>query len=364
MTAIDSLSVGLRWTRAVRYVQRARAMKPARSVPTTTTTKSRGARTTELSRHELESMHSWDATDEVPGRPEMTAFRRMVRLHQARWRERHGHPIGTQPLAPRPGQRSRPVGSHMPVDYARRVGANFVTEGALVAAKRRLAMIEPNQSIDHQRMWADLSWAPVIAFNLLGDLASDRRRADSAIHTWWPSAPGRVQEILFAHSPGWLDPTYLNSLRVFDAMVILDLPGGGHGVIAIDTKYRDWTKPETPRPENRWRYEEVAERSGIFRPGAVDRLKVRSGLAVMWLEHLLLLSMLQHPSGRWRWGIYVVLHPEGNADFVEACARYSDLLRDGSTFASTTLEEVLASSALLRTTRTILRERYVPRARP
>ena len=31
-----------------------------------------------------------------------------------------------------------------------------------------------------------------------------------------------------------------------------------------------------------------------------------------WLEHLLLLSMLQHPSGEWTWGRYVVVHPAGN----------------------------------------------------
>ena len=48
----------------------------------------------------------------------------------------------------------------------------------------------------------------------------------------------------------------------------------------------------------------------------------------MWLEHLLLHSMLQHESGTWTWGRYVVVHPAGNADVADAVARYRDFLAD------------------------------------
>jgi hypothetical protein len=80
---------------------------------------------------------------------------------------------------------------------------------------------------------------------------------------------------------------------------------------------------------------------------------------VMWLEHLLVLSMLQQPNGEWTWGRYVVVHPAGNSDFVEACARYRDLLVDQSTFASVTVEELLAAGALLKKTAAALRKRYI-----
>ena len=70
-------------------------------------------------------------------------------------------------------------------------------------------------------------------------------------------------------------------------------------------------------------------------------VKGKSDLAVMWLEHLLVLSMLQHPSSTWSWGRYVVVHPAGNSDFVDACARYGDLLVERSTFSSLTLEQLL-----------------------
>jgi hypothetical protein len=82
---------------------------------------------------------------------------------------------------------------------------------------------------------------------------------------------------------------------------------------------------------------------------------------VMWLEHLLLLSMLQHRSGAWTWGRYVVVHPAGNVDYAEACARYRTLLADPSTFSSMTLEELLRGRALPAKTRAALRERYLVR---
>jgi hypothetical protein len=40
-----------------------------------------------------------------------------------------------------------------------------------------------------------------------------------------------------------------------------------------------------------------------------------------------------------------VVHPAGNADFVEACARYRALLKDASTFSSMTVEELLSARA-------------------
>ena len=81
-----------------------------------------------LSQEELEAAHCWEPEDRVPKRPELTEFRRGLRYHQAQWREAHGHPIGTQPIAPRPQDRSvRPVGSRVPLAYGRETGANFVT---------------------------------------------------------------------------------------------------------------------------------------------------------------------------------------------------------------------------------------------
>jgi hypothetical protein len=169
-----------------------------------------------------------------------------------------------------------------------------------------------------------------------------------------------VRDVRFAHSPGRFDPAYLNSLRAFDAAFVLHLDNGTQGIVGFDTKYHESAKPEIPKPRNLPRYVEVAERSGVFAQGATDTVKGRSELAVMWLEHLLLLSMLQHATGTWSWGRYVVVHPAGNSDFAEACTRYADLLLDRSTFSSVTTEELLDADVLPPKTTAALRARYIP----
>jgi hypothetical protein len=315
--------------------------------------------TATFSQHELEAAYSWEADDRVPGRPAMTEFRRALRYHQAQWREANGHPIGSQPIVPREGKPSRPVGSRLPLAYARETGANFVTAAALHSARARTAVVEPHQSFDHQRLWADLLWSPTLAFNLFSDLAADLGLADRAVHTWWRDAPGTVRDVRFAHSPGRFDPTYLNSLRAFDVAFILELDDGTSGIIGIATKYHEWTKPEMPKPKNLRRNLEVAERSGAFRPGATNSVEGRSGLAVMWLEHLLLLSMLQHVTGAWSWGRYVVIHPAGNSDFGDGCTRYRDLLVDDSTYSSMTVEKLLDADVLPPDTAGAVRDRYL-----
>ncbi len=241
----------------------------------------------EPSRAELEAAHCWLTDDHVPKRPEMTAYRRRMRLHQARWREAHGHPIGSQPLIPQTGKPSQPVGNRLPVDYARTTGATFLTSAAHDAATFRLSATakEPHQSLDAQRTWSDLLWPTAFSFNLFGELAA--------------------------------------------------------------------------KPERLARYAEVTELSGEFGTGWLDAVNATE-LIHIWLEHLLLNSMLQHPGGEWRWGRYVVVHPAGNPDFAGACATYRRLLADGSTFASTTAEDLLRGDVLPAAMVSAFRQRYLP----
>ncbi len=311
------------------------------------------------SKEELEAAFCWEADDQIPRRAAMTAFRQQARYLQARWREANGHPIGTQPIVPKPGAPSRPAGSRIPLDYARETGANFLTTAAFDAARSRTSYIEPCQSIDHQRLWADLLSSQALAFNLFGELTGDLALADRALHRWFPDVPGRVSELQFAHSPGWLDPAYLNSLRSFDARFVLDLDDGSRGIVAVDVKYHERNKSETPRTDNLTRYATTGERSGAFAPGAIDRLTRRSDLCVMWITHLLLFSMLQHPTDNYTWGRLVVVHPAGNTDVVDACGRYREMLADDSTFATVTLEDLLGAKALATSTTTALRKRYI-----
>lgn len=311
------------------------------------------------SKEELEAAYCVEKDDEVPRRPAMTAFRRLTRYHQAKWREVNKHPIGSQPIKPRPdGAPARLVGSRVPLDYAMETGANFVTPAALIAARARTSIIEPHQSFDHQRLWAELLWSPSLAFNLFGDLAANLARADRAVHTLWPDAPGTVSDVRFAHSPGRFDMTYTGNLIDFDAAFVLDIGDGTQGIVALDTTYNDRIRTAKPKPIRLKRYLEITKRSGVFGPAAIKAVN-GTKLTVMWLEHLLVLSMLQHPSGKWTWGRYVVVYPAGNVDFAEACAEYRDLLVEESTFSSMTIEELLDAKVLPAKTTSALRDRYL-----
>ena len=312
-----------------------------------------------VSKEELEALHCWEADDRVPHHPELTEFRRRLRHHQARWREAHGYPIGTQPIVPRPKVKKRLVGSRLPLDWAKETGANFLTSHALDAAKGRTSYVEPHQSFDHQRLWADLLWSPALAFNLFGDLAADLALADRAVRAWWPDVPGTVSEVRFAHSPGRLDPAWLGNLVDWEAAFVVDIGAGAHGIVGFMTAYWDVNRRQPPKPQRLPRYREITEKSGFFGPGWLDAVN-GTELIHIWLRHLLVLSMLQHPSGAWSWGRLVVVHPAGNTDFGDACSRYHALLVDQSTFACATIEELLDADVLPPPAATALRDRYLP----
>jgi hypothetical protein len=153
--------------------------------------------------------------------------------------------------------------------------------------------------------------------------------------------------------------TYTGNLIAFDAAFVLDIGDGTQGIVALDTRYHDKIRSATPKPIRLARYLEITKRSGVFGPRAIEMVN-GTKLTVMWLEHLLVLSMLQDPSGMWTWGRYVVVYPAGNVDFAEACAEYRDLLVDQSTFSSITMEELLAANVLPSKTKAALRARYLP----
>jgi len=287
----------------------------------------------------------------------MTAFRRRVRLQQARWRDEQGHPIGTQPILPREGKPARPVGSRLPLDYAQETGANFVTPGALDAARHRLAHKEARQVLSAQRVCADLLWSEPFGINLFGDLAHDLASADHAAHTLWPDAPGTVTGLRFAHSPGRLDLDFIGSLVTWDVAFELDAGGGTKGYVALVTPLHERIQRQIAKPVRVARYREVLQRSKAFRPKAFDAVD-RTDLVVLCLQHLLLLSTLQHESRAWSWGRFVVVHPTANTDFADAVDRYRELLVDDTTFASMTTGELLDADALPARTVRAVRARF------
>lgn len=99
----------------------------------------------------------------------------------------------------------------------------------------------------------------------------------------------------------------------------LDLGDARRGILGIETRYQERPERREPKPERLARYVQVAERSRLFLPGALEAVN-GTDLLVMWLEHLLVQSMLQHSSGTWRWGRLVDVHPAVTTPFADACS--------------------------------------------
>ena len=284
----------------------------------------------------------------------MTEFRRAVRYHNAMWREANGYPIGTHRV--RPGTPPRLIGSQLDLDFARESGATSSPRRRSRPPRARTSFVEPHQIFDHQSFWADLLSSEALAVNLFGDLAADPDRADRAVHSWWPATPGRVTEERFADSPGSSTrATRTASARSTRLHALA--PGRMEGALAIDVKYREAVQPLSVKPNHIARFLEIHDRSRAFEPNSVKEGKSR--LSLIWLEHILLLSMLQHESGRWTWGRYVVVHPDGNTDVAHATDEYRELLADNASLASATIEHLLAAKVLAPKTTAALRRRYL-----
>jgi hypothetical protein len=243
--------------------------------------------------------------------------------------------------------------------FARDTAINFLSPQAAVAVRDRLAYSEAHQTLNEDRLWADLLSSMPMCFNLFGPLQADRTAATRWSRRWHSDEEWIVSHIKFEWSPGRRDSKYLGNRSAFDAAVLLEHVVGDKGVIGIETKYHD--APESPRPprlETAARYLEVAERSGVFVPGAAENL-MKSNLQQVWQDHLLLLSMLQKDRGGWKWGRFLLLYPARNTAFAAAARRYRDFLVDDRTFASMTLEELLESGAFGERTQKELSERYL-----
>lgn len=315
------------------------------------------------SRSELEAAHCWERVDRAGGE-EVTAYRRRLRLRQARWREARNLPIGHQPIYGGPG--ARELGSRIDLCYARRPDLlpNLLTDGAKEAARRRVEGRQKFQSLRADRLWADLLSSMPLAFNVFGELwasvqGDDRRWAEEAVRSYWPAAPGRLSGVLFEWSPGRRDRAYLGNQSAFDVALILRQGDGTKGVIGIEMKYQEWARPErNPGQEALSRYIEIGEESGaVSREGAMEI--VGSGLQQVWQDHLLAMSMLQHPSENWSWARFVLVYPSENISFDETATRYRDMLLDRSTFQAITLEELLGGALVPEDAALALATRYL-----
>jgi hypothetical protein len=302
--------------------------------------------------------HCWFNVDHVPRDPATTAWKRRARRRQAQWREGRGYLIGSEPY--RGGADATPVGSRLELALARASGVNFITPGAFAAVRSRLAAPERFQMLKEDRLFADLLSSMPLCFNLFGDLAGDEVAARRAVGAWWPDAPSDDVRVRFEHSPGRRDAAFLGNQSAFDVAFDIDAGTGSRAIVGVETKYHEHAVAEAPpKPGALVRYLEVTERSGIFVDGWREKI-VGTDLQQIWLDHLLVLAMLQHPSQSWNWGRFVLVYPAANVSFATAATRYRGVLRAGATFDARTMESLLATrGALPEDAALALTERYL-----
>ncbi|HUF52449.1 MAG TPA: hypothetical protein VMR52_01595 [Dehalococcoidia bacterium] len=305
---------------------------------------------------QLADHHCWFAVDVAPGDPETTTWKRATRLHQGLWRESHGYPIGSHPHTG--GTKARPVGSRLEVAFAERTGANFLTPTIRQAVKDRLAFPEPKQMLDARRLTADLLSSMPMCFNLFGECYGDTEYTNRLVAALWPDAPKGDWDVLFEHSPGRGRPDYLGNRSAFDVAFRLRTSHGDSSVIGVETKYHEHaTRMKPPLPVRLARYEEVTEASGAFVEGWRDYI-LGTELEQIWLDHLLVLCMIQHPTDNCTWGRFVLVAPRGNPSFARAAGSYRAALRDQSTFEYRTIEDVLEAGVLRPDHEAAFCERY------
>ncbi len=293
----------------------------------------------------LRAAFCWERVDRVPNEPDTTAFKRRARYHQACWREGQGLSLGTHPIRPSPSNPGRPLGSRLVWAEALSTEANFLSPAAAHAAAARCAQSarQPFQTLSVARLYADLLSSMPLCFNVFGPLWADVDRATAALRSCWPDTPGRVSEVRFEWSPGRrLRGRYLENQSAFDVAFVLDLPGGGRGVFAVETKYHEhWVKPAPLSPLASARLCAVSDRAAVFVPEASLPLS-RAPFAQLWQDHLLALSMAQDPVEPYAWVRFALLSPRRNPNISRGVAQYSALLRDPRSFVSVSLEDVLA----------------------
>ncbi|MFH1008649.1 MAG: hypothetical protein V1800_14305 [Candidatus Latescibacterota bacterium] len=311
------------------------------------------------SKTDLEKYYCYEAVDRVSRDAETTRFKRRARLNQALWREAHSFPAGTQPMRPRPGRDSRPLGSRIDLDFAHATGANFLTEAARNAAHLRVTNSEPKQTLNVDRLYSDLLSSMPMCFNLFGSLSEDLSFAEKVLKAWWPNTPGTVRAVRFEWSPGrQLQGRYLENRSAFDVAFELQLEDGGLGLVGLETKYHEDCRPESVPSEWRLRrYKKVTEDSGVFQAGAMDAI-IGERLQQIWLDHLLALSMLQDKICPWKWVKFLVVYPSDNVSFARATEDYSKLLVNDSTFGAVTIESLLENTMFSKEDVFSFRERY------
>lgn len=313
----------------------------------------------EPTQQDLMDAGCWFDSDKA-GSPEVTAFKREARWRQHRWAVDHLSisSFGThrgRATDPDVAPEDIPNGTKLRAADAT-AGSNFLTTNIYAIAQSRVGEKQAYETLDATRLYRDLLSSMPMAFNLFGEASTPRNEdARARLAQLLGVPPTAPSELLFEWSPGRRSERYTNDRTAFDVALCLGDPAGPRTVIGLETKYHEHsTKEKAPssrKPEALHRYEQqtgflvkIAETSGAFKPGWKQRV-LETDLRQIWRDHLLALSMRQHPEQWTPESRYVLVYPRRNVSFERAAEAYAELLLDGDTsFQAQTVEAVVEAA--------------------
>ena len=258
-------------------------------------------------------------------------FQRRARVLQAIWREERGMECGIHV-----GSRgSRPLGSRLPMPWAKDTLANYLTDRIREVVKNEVC--DPKASAGKlfmkPRIFDDLLSSQPLCFNLFGELKNDLRPLSAVVSDLTGGRFSEVTSVEFEYSPGRGNPRYLDDRSAFDVFLRCQTASGGKGFIGIEVKYHENLKGKAS--EHKPRYDQVATKMGCF-PADHGLFKV-SPMQQIWRDHLL--SGITRSADRYNDGVFVILHPKDNPHVLAALSNYQTLLKKSDSFASWTMED-------------------------
>lgn len=264
---------------------------------------------------------------------------RRARLRQSMWPQENGYPAGSRQTK----GHDLVWGCRLAMPAAKHELWNYLTP--TIRNRVRLELEEQKavapafgKLLSTPRLYDDLLSSQPLSFNLFAELDADRDLAGRVFRALWPERVHTVDQIEFEYSPGRGDSKYLANRSAFDVFVRYRTPAGGPGFLGIEVKYHENLRVKAAELKDR--YDDVAERSGVFDDPKHSQLRKRP-LQQIWLDHLLALSMLRAGDG-WDDGLFVLLTPSKNKRCSDVAADYNQLLIDDeNTFEIVALEPVV-----------------------
>lgn|GEM_PF-1237199 len=233
-----------------------------------------------------------------------------------------------------------PLCSTIDLGHARATLANFLNEtirgvvGHEVLGPGR----DPDSLIEPDRFLGNLLSSQPLCFNLFGELARDLDLATRVLKAIMPGRIGRVIEIKFEYSPGRGEEGYTGDRSAFDVFVRYESETQRRGFLGIEVKYHEALKDKAA--PHRPRYDELADAMGCF---PLDRSALKDKpLQQIWRDHLLAGALVGGGLG-YDEGTFVFLYPCDNDACTRALAAYRAQLTSDATFATWTLEDVVAA---------------------